>query len=273
MLLLRKHFSSLTDHPHLVFQTLLIEGGPVLPPMASNMLQKKYCEILYMEFVNKQMRQGAGLARFQCSSSVACFDVSPQLDYVVCECNNRTIQLWSLRTGELLWRRPLRVEKRYYGNLRLISESSISSVVFSFHRSVVFHPNEEVVLPGVLSHAYDFNGDLKPLFPEGHCSFTVCSISGDKTTMLTDCPDDGKSIITWSLKNGSEITCTTRDDYVLSFALSRAEKLLAISHSAGRIAIVDVVDCFRTLGQTDLQPVCGVIKVIPHICIAHPYCA
>ena len=263
MLLLRKHFNSFTDHPHLVFQTLLNEGGPVLSPMASNMLQKKYPEIPHMEFVNKQMRQGVVLARFQCSSKVACFDVSPQLDYMVCECKDGTIQLWSLRTGVLLWTRPVMVKKCYSVGFRRIRGSPFSSNVFAFYRSVVFHPSEEVVLPGVLSHAYDFNGNLKPLFPESNCSFTVCSISGDKTTMLTDCPDDGKCIIMWSLQNGSEITRTTRDEDVLSFAWSRDVKLLAISHLSGRIAIVDVAGGFRTLGQTDLQRACGMIMFSP----------
>ena len=113
MFLLRKHFSTFTDHPRLVFQTLLNEGGPVLSPMASNMLQTKHPELPYLEFVNKEMLQGAVIARFQCSSQVACFDVSLQLDFMVCECTDGTIQLWSLRTGELLWTRPVKVEKRY----------------------------------------------------------------------------------------------------------------------------------------------------------------
>jgi len=262
MLLLRKYFSTLADHPHVFFQTVLNEGGAVLSPMASDMLQNKYIEIPYLEFVNKKMLQGAVLARFQCSSSVACFDVSPQLDYMVCECDNGTIQLWSLQTGELLWRRFVRVTKnlRSYEGYRL---SSLSPVVKSFYRSVVFHPTEEVVLPGVLSHAYDFNGDRKPLYPESQCSFTVCSVSGDKMTMLTDCPDNKKCIIMWSLKNGSEIIRITRDEDVLSFAWSRDAKLLAISHLSGLIAIVDVVDGCRTVGQTYLRNKCGMIKFSP----------
>ena len=262
---LRKHFSIFTDDPHLVFQTLLNEGGPVLSRMASNMLQHKYPEVPYLEFVNKKMQQGAVLARFRCSSLVVCFDVSPQLDFMVCDCYDGKIQLWSLRTGELLWTRPVRVKKHNAKLLfRKVQNRSLSfSDVLSFYRSVVFHPTEKVVLPGVLSHAYDFNGDLKPLFPESHCSFTVCSISGDKTTILTDCPDDSKCIIMWSLKNGSEITRITRDEDVLSFAWSRNGKVLAISHASGRIAIVDVVDGFRTLGQTDLRDVCGMIRFSP----------
>ena len=257
MVLLRKYFNTLTDHPHVFFQTVVNEGGPVLSPMASNMLLNKYPEIPFMEFVNKHMQQGAVLARFECSSEVACFDVSPQLEYMVCECDDGTIQLWSLRTGELLWTRSVMVTKL------LVFGYRFSFSVCSCYRSVVFHPTEKVVLPGVLSQAYDFNGNLKPLFPESHCSFTVCSVFGDKTTMLTDCPDDGRCIIMWSLKNGSEIFRITRDEDVLSFACSRDGKLLAISHLSGRIAIVDAVDGFRTLGQTDLRNVCGVIKFSP----------
>jgi len=264
MLLLRKHFSSFTDHPHLVFQTLLNEGGPVLSYMASNMLQKKYPEIPYMEFVNKQMQQGAVIARFQCSSKVACFDVSPQFDCMVCECKDGTIQFWSLHSSKLLWTRPVKVEKLYFKGFRVTRGSPSSSDVLSCYRSAVFHPTKEVVLPGVLRHAYDFKGDLKPLFPESQCRFTVCSISGDKTTMFTDCADDSKCIIMWSLKNGSEVTRITRNEKVLSFAWSRDGKLLAISHFSGLITIVDVVDGFRTLGQTDLLNVCGLIKFSPY---------
>ena len=264
--LLRKHFSTFTGHPHLVFETLLNDGGPVLSPMASNMLQHKYPEIPYLEFVSKKTQQGAVLARFQCSSRVACFDVSPQLDFMVCVCKDATILLWSLHTGELLWTRPGRVERPKYNPFNSNDEfrtSRFFADIVALYRSVVFHPSEKVVLPGVLSHAYDLNGDLKPLFPESHCRFTVCSISGNKTRILTDCPDDGKCMIMWSLKNGSEISRITRDEYVLSFAWSRDGKLLAISHASGRIAIVDVLNGFRTLVQTDLRKVCGMIRFSP----------
>ena len=199
IVLLRRHFSTFTNHPHVVFQTLLNEEGPVLSPMASNILQHKYPEISYLEFVNKKTQKEAVLARFQCSSAVACFDVSPQLDLMVCECTDGTIQLWSLRTGELRWTRPTKVEKGYscisnsiFGNA---NRSLSLTGVMSSCRSAVFHPTEKVVLPGVLSHAYDFNGDLKPFFPASQCSFSVCSISGDKSTILADFPDDGKRII------------------------------------------------------------------------------
>ena len=49
----------------------------------------------------------------------------------------------------------------------------------------------------------------------------------------------------------------------MSFARSRGGKLLAISHASGRVAIVDVLDGFITLGQTELRNVCGMIRFSP----------
>ena len=258
--LLRKYFSIFTTHPQVFLQTVLNEGGTELSPMASNLLQNKYPEVPYMEFVHKQMQQGAVQAHFQCSSEVICFDVSPQLDYMVCECKNGTIQLWSLHTGKLVWVHPVMINKSVaFRAWRKVP----SSRVLSHYRSVVFHPTAEIVLPGVLSHAFTVDGDLKSLFPESNCSFTVCSVSGSKASMLTDCPDDARCIIMWSLMNGSEISRTTRNEDVLSFAWSQDGRLLAISHSKGLICLADVVDGFITLAEITTPEVCGMIKFAP----------
>ena len=191
---------------------------------------------------------------------MACFDVSPQLDYMVCECDDGTIHLWFLNTGKLVWERPAIIRKSFStGAFR----RSPSSPVFSIYRSVVFHPTADVVLPGVLSHAYDFNGDLKPLFLESNWNFTVCSILGHKTMMLTDCPGDAKCILVWSLKDGLEIRRIITVEEVLSFAWSRDGRLLAISHCMGSISFVDVIDGFKTLAQTATPKVCGMIKFSP----------
>ena len=186
MFLLRKYYDKFRNHPDRFFQTVLNEGGTALSSMASNLLQTKYPEKAYMEFVHKQNNQGALMAQFKCSSQVACFDVSPQLDFMVCECKDGTIQLWSLHTGKQVWVRPVVVLKNCWVDGAAFRKSP-SSPAFLFYRSVVFHPEGNIVLPGVLSHAYTFHGDLEALFSESPCRFTVCSISGDKTTMLTDC--------------------------------------------------------------------------------------
>ena len=259
-LLLRNHFYTFKKFPHLFFPTVLNEGGTELSCVASKLLESKCLEIPYMEFVHKEWKEKGVLANFQCSSQVACLDVSPGLELMVCECADGKIQLWEIFTGKLVWTRFVMVEKSY--SFRAFRRP-LSSSALSFYRSVVFHPTANVVLPGVLSHAYTFNGDLKPLFPESNCKFTVCSISGDKTLMLTDCPDNSKCIIMWSLKNGSEISRIARNEDILSFAWSRDGNLLAISHSTGSISIVDALDGFRILAETVIPKVCGMIKFSP----------
>ena len=102
LFLLRKNLRFHTDSPRGFLQTILNQGGKVLTVEASNLLRNKYPEIPYMEVVHKEMQQGGVLALFQCSSTVMCLDVSPQLDYMVCECEDGMLQLWSLHTGRLV---------------------------------------------------------------------------------------------------------------------------------------------------------------------------
>ena len=146
MFLLRKymHYSTFRNHPHLFFQTVLSEGGTALSPLALSLLETKYPEKAYMEFVQKQTQQGTLIAQFQCSSHVACFDVSPQLDFMVCECRHGTIQLWSLHTGKQVWLRPVIVHTNSWTDYAALKKSP-SSPVLSYYRSVVFHPEENIV--------------------------------------------------------------------------------------------------------------------------------
>ena len=207
---------------------------------ALSLLETRYSEVPYVEYLHKENVQRRIQAKFRCSRAVACFDVSPQLDYMVCECMDNTIQLWSLHTGKQLWKRDVKVAKDYYcwldegcyvvfydpyrptksfdfGNYYGWGERSFP--LKSVYRSVMFHPTQDRVLPGILSHAYSFHGELRPLFLSSKCHFSVCSISADKTKMLTDCTSDAKSIIMWSLTDGSEINRFAWNDDIVSFAL------------------------------------------------------
>ena len=280
LVLLRKHLLTLETLPHNIFQHSLNEGGPELSSEASHLLETKYSEIAYMEYLQKEDLRGRVQARFHCSHFVICLDVSPQLDYMVCECYRNMIQLWSLHTGRQLWTRGVMVPKDYYfggygdmfGVYRPMKNHCVQNeyddddlpiIPMSLYRSVVFHPTEDLVLPGILSHAYTFDGDLKPLFLSSKCRFWVCSISAEKTKMLTDCPNNAKSIIMWSLQDGSEMNRFTWSDDILSFAWSRDGRLLAISDFSGSLTLVDVMDDYRTLAQTTISEVCAMIKFSP----------
>ena len=270
LVLLRKHIGTLQKLPHTIFQTLVNEGGPELSSEALKLLETKYCEMAYMEYSHKEDLQGRIKTKFHCPAAIRCFDVSPQLDYMVCECKDNTIQLWSLHTAKQLWKRDV-IERKHYSVTRepyKVPRKNLDYYWFScapksLYRSVVFHPTTDVVLPGILSHAYTFDGDLKPLFLSSKCCFEVCSISADKTKMLTDCPNDAKLISMWSLTDGSEMNRFPWSDDIASFAWSRDGRLLAISDLSSSISLVDIMDDYRTLAKRTISKVCGMIQFSP----------
>ena len=285
ILLLRRHFNTFADLPRVFFQTVLNEGGLVLSSMASNLLQNKYPEIPYMEFVHKHLERGAVLARFQCSSKVVCFDVSPQLDYMVCECEDGTIQLWSINTGNREWIKPVLEKKWNRDNayrrhlFRTKDEDFLEDdegfddaddfldgvlhSPLSFYRSVVFHPNGKLVLPGSLSEVYTIGGEQTQLFSKSDCRFSVCTFVKDKTRMLTDCPNNSKCIVMWNLHTGKEMSRITRKEEILCFQCSPDGTRLAISHVTGLICLVDLVNGLTELGEISTSEACGFMNFFP----------
>ena len=265
MFLLRKYHGRLSTHPSIIFQVMVNEGGDVLAGEATKVLQSH--EIPYMEYLHKEALNQLNMtqAEFPCKSTVVCFDISPKREFMVCECTDGMIYLWSLKTGEQRWVRPVKVKKCYSGRhrpFRVVPNSN----VYSCYRSVVFHPTEPIVLPGILSHAYSFKGNLQPLFPRSNCRFSVCSIHGDESKIITDCPGDAKCLVMWNLKNGEEITRTIRNEDVLSFAWSPDGTLLAISHFSGLVCLVDALNCLNTtVAEVTTNQPCGMIKFTPDI--------
>ena len=262
--LLLKYHARLSTHPSTIFQLMVNEGGNVFAGEATKVLQSH--EIPYMEFLHKEaVKKGSKKtqAEFLCNSVVVCFDISPTQEFMVCECCDGTIYLWSLKTGEQRWVRRTEV-KKCYSKLDLHFRAVPNSNVYSCYRSVVFHPTEPIVLPGILSHAYSFKGNLQPLFPRSNCRFSVCSVHEDKSKIITDYPGDAKCLVMWSLKNGEEITRTIRNEVVLSFALSPDGTLLAISHFSGLVCLVDALNCLETtLAELTLSLPCGMIRFTP----------
>ena len=263
LFLLRKNLRFHTDSPRRLLQTILNQGGKVLSVEASNLLQNKYPEMPYMEVFHKESQHGSVVAKFKCSSAVICLDVSPQLDYMVCECMDGMLQLWSLQTGKLMWTRPVVVQKSFKWIGDSVLRNLPSVMGSSFFRSVVFHPTKGCILPGILSQAYTMDGDLKPLFPGCNCRFSVCSISGDKSKILTNCLESSKCLVLWSLENGSEVDRILEDEDILSFAWSGDGRLLVISHSSGVISLYDVMCNCRKLIQMATPEVCGMVKFSP----------
>ena len=261
--LLRKYHGRLSTHPSTIFQVMVNEGGDFFAGEATKVLQSR--EIPYMEYFLKEALKELNKtqAEFPCKSAVACFDISPKQEFMVCECTDGMIYLWSLKTFKQMWERRVEVKKCYFRpdlRFRVVPNSN----VYSCYRSVVFHPTEPFVLPGILSHAYSFKGDVKSLCPGSNCKFSVCSVHGDESKIITDCPGDAKCLVMWNLKNGEEITRTIRNEDVLSFAWSPDGTVLAISHFSGLVCLVDALNCVdTTLAEVTTSQPCGMIKFSP----------
>ncbi|XP_022795080.1 uncharacterized protein LOC111333714 [Stylophora pistillata] len=266
---LKKHLYILKDHPHLLFQCIVNGGCPKeLTSRAEQILESEktipYMKLLFEE--DEEERSDADQTRFQCSDKVVCFDVSPEKDYMVCECRDGEIYLWSLETGNLLWiRRALRLKDFYFGRPFDCGYRQVGRCL-SFFNSVVFHPNGSWILPGTLANVYDLRGDKIDLFPNTKCTFSHCVFSEDKTIMVTDCPEEPKQIAVWSMQNGDEVNRIEWTEPIASFTISPDGRLIAISSydgpcSTGSIYIIDAenrrrLDLIKPFNDFD---VCGLM--------------
>ena len=266
--LLRKNSFLLRDHPHLWFQIVINEGPPEPSSRAAMILENRLPNIPYMKYLNKEERKGAVQARFYCSDTVACFDVSPEMDYIVCECRDGKIYMWSLETGNREWVRPS-LMKRTYEDVHLNSNGycfdrgayGLIDVTLTYYHSLVFHPCGQFVLPGTLRSVYTLKGDCTDLFPSSNCTFSYFAFPGDKKTILTDYFDDPKTIVLWSIENGEELKIIESDNVITSFAISQDGSQIAFGDTDHCVHLVDVERwCAKCLFQ---YSTCGLMHFTP----------
>ena len=266
--LLRKHSYILFDHPHLFFQCLIKEGTPELSSTAAVIVESLTPKVPYMKYLdNDKQKEKAVQGRFYCSDKIACFDVSPEMDYLVCECRDETIHLFSLQTGIKVWVRPApikTVKRKYFGRDLSVSGAYRHFGHFlSFYHSVIFHPNGKSVLPGTLQYVYTISGDREDLYPESDCSFSNCVYCKDENVMLTDCPADPKRVFIWDLENGQKLRAFDFDEKISSFTISEDGSLIAIFDMTYSFTLVDVRNqsCLKmpVTSNSVFSPVCGLM--------------
>ena len=195
-----------------------------------------------MKYLDNEKQKGAVQGRFYCSDKIACFDISPKLDYMVCECRDETIHLFSLLTGTKVWVRPSLTNRTYSSKKAYAGSGAYRQTghFLSFYHSVTFHPNGKSIIPGTLKYVYTISGDREELFPDSDCTFSYCFLRSykDKEVIVTDCPDDPKQIIFWDMENGQKrrvmIHC---DEEISSFTISGDGSRIAVSEATGKITI------------------------------------
>ena len=183
-----------------------------------------------MKLLKNEDQRRANKARFYCSDKIVCFDVSPEMDFIVCECRDGTIHLWSLLTGNKIWVRPTLKKKEFYsgypddGAYRVVGETSLS-----YYRSVTFHPNGESVLAGTLQFVYTLGGDWKDLFPSSDSIFSNFVFCKDKKEVLTDRPNKPKEVALWNIVNGENVLNIVADEEIATFTISEDGSQVAFS--------------------------------------------
>ena len=198
--LLRKYSYILFDYPHLFFQCLINEGTPELSSIAAGIVESLTPKMPCMKYLdNDKQKEKAVQGRFYCSDKIACFDVSPEMDYLVCECRDETIHLFSLLTGTKVWVRPSLTNRTYSSKEAYAGSGAYGQTghFLSFYHSITFHPNGKSIIPGTLKHVYTISGDREELFPDSDCTFSYYFLRfyNDKEVIFTDCPDDPKKIM------------------------------------------------------------------------------
>ena len=262
--LLKKHSYILVDHPHLLFQCLINEGIPELSSSAAVILESSTPKIPYMKHLKNEDQRRADKARFYCSDKIVCFDVSPEMDYLICECRDGTICLWSLLTGNKIWVRPTFAKKEFYsgypddGAYRVVGKTSLS-----YYRSVTFHPNGESVLAGTLQFVYTLGGDRKDLFPSSDSIFSNFVFCKDKKEVLTDRPNKPKEVALWNIVNGENVLNIVADEEIATFTISEDGSQVAFSQVTFEIIIFDRVNesVQRILRAESV--VCGLMHFTP----------
>ena len=240
--LLRKHSYILVDHPHLFFQSLINEGIPELSSSAADILESSTPKIAYMKYLDREEQKGAEKARFYCSDKIVCFDVSPEMDYLVCECRDGTIYLWSILTGNEIWVRPTLTKKVFYSGYPDNSAYRDGGYSLSYYRSVTFHPNGKFVLPGTLRYGYSIlTGDKEDLFPDSDCVFSNFVFCKEKKEILTDCQNKPDRLALWNTEDGKKVLDIVGPwaDEIFSFTISEDGSVVAISYVTGEINLLD----------------------------------
>ena len=241
--LLKKHSYVLVDQPHLFFQCLINEEIPELSSSAAVILESLTPKKAYMKYLDREEQKGAEKARFYCLDKIVCFDVSPDMKYLVCECRDETIYLWSLRTGNKKWVQPtLTTKKVFYSGYPDNSAYRDGGHSLSYYRSVTFHPNGKFVLPGTLRYGYSIlTGDKEDLFPDSDCVFSNFVFCKEKKEILTDCQNKPDMLALWNTEDGKKVLDIVGPWVVeiLSFTISEDGSVVAISYVNGQIILFD----------------------------------
>jgi hypothetical protein len=230
--LIRKFSFFFADHPQTFLQNVVNEGGEELSVEALTLLEKRYKDTFYLELVNKDVKNEASKASFFLTGTISGIDVSLQHHYVVCSYEQGGIELFSLKTGESVWKRDF-----------CITLDDCPDSTRMLPHCIVFHPFEKIILPGRLDNVLTFQGSFtKGVFQSDKDSsvFMNCCFSQDGSKMVTY-DGNANNLIVWNVFNGAKETCfPCKTLYSLSFTASG--KFLGTTDTQNVFTVYDVTN-------------------------------
>ena len=170
---------------------------------ASSLLQTRYKEIVYLEFIEKDRKHNALEGCCLLSGTISGIDISPEHDYVVCSYREGGVELFSTATLMSVWKKP-------DFELELPPSLPLNNFIVSpcmLRHCIVFHPGDDLILPGRLDEVLSIEGKLRsgPFQCDESCSkFTNCCFSLDNSRMVTNY---GNNLIVWNVASGDKIRC------------------------------------------------------------------
>ena len=239
----------LTDYPHTFLQNVVNEGGDDLSLKASLLLQTRYKDIVYLEFVTKDRKSDPLEARCLLSGAISGIDISSNYDYVVCSYREGGIELFSTATFMSVWQKP---------DVVLEQPPPLSLPNFlggpcMLRHCIVFHPGGDLILPGRLDEVLTIEGKLSsgPFQCDESCSkFTNCCFSSDNSRMVTSY---GNDLIVWRVPNGKKEGCLLCNRLCLSFSFTTSGNFLGT---------VDVENVFNVYDMSnDNYPISKSLKL------------
>ena len=188
--LIQKFAFSLQKYPQTFLQNVVNESEEQLSSKASDLLRTRYRDIFYFQLDEHDRQNDAIEARCHLSGTIQSIDVSPNHDYVVCGYTDGGIELFSLATGMSEWKNfVVPFDLLYFVGATLLHH-------------VVFHPRENLILPGRLDKVLTLQGKFTPgpfRCDEDSSKFSNCCFTVDGSRMVTN---NDISLFVWNVYNG-----------------------------------------------------------------------
>ena len=187
---------------------------------ASTLLMTRYKGLAYFESDN--VKGTALVGRILTERKILEVDISPSEDFVICEYEEKGIELFSLSDFKSLWKIDDFVVERNHAYYRC-------NIV---PRRIVFHPFLNIIFPGQLNPVLNLKGKYEsgPLTCEKiPTKFKRCCFSNDHTKMVTN---NGSNLIVWKLRDNEKIVTLPCNSFLYSILFSGNDRYLATTESS-----------------------------------------